>query len=254
MQVLVYDGSFAGWLTAVFEVYEYRFTIASIVPEGHRQDSLFTPTHTVYTSDAKAGRVWRGLQQYLSGRAMKQLSDTFLSELPGREDHMLEYARYALARKQPVEKDFSHRAVKYIADTAQKVHREKHRMEAFVRFQKTKDDLYFATVEPDFNVLPLIAKHFSDRYADQRWLIYDKKRKYGICYDLDKVSFVELEWNPTDTRAEREAILNEEEFPYQQLWKDYFTSTNIKARKNVKLHIRHMPVRYWKYLTEKQPG
>ena len=38
------------------------------------------------------------------------------------------------------------------------------------------------------------------------------------------------------------------------MWKDYFDSTNIKERKNMKLHIRHVPKRYWKYLSEKQPN
>ncbi|MGI8636239.1 MAG: DUF4130 domain-containing protein [Segetibacter sp.] len=28
-----------------------------------------------------------------------------------------------------------------------------------------------------FNVLPLIEKHFTTRYADQRWLIYHSTRK-----------------------------------------------------------------------------
>ncbi len=59
-------------------------------------------------------------------------------------------------------------------------------MEAFVRFQLIKDGLYYATVQPDYNVLPLILKHFKDRYADQRWLIYDTLRKYGILYDLEQ--------------------------------------------------------------------
>ena len=44
-----------------------------------------------------------------------------------------------------------------------------------------------AIVQPDFNVLPLIEKHFRERYADQRWLIYDVRRKYGLYYDLQTV-------------------------------------------------------------------
>jgi probable DNA metabolism protein len=126
-------------------------------------------------------------------------------------------------------------------------------MEAFVRFQLTKDQLYYAICQPDYNVLPLIRKHFKDRYADQRWLIYDSRREYGIYYDLEKVdsvliSFVE-EANDGENVA---AILEENEELYQQLWQQYFTSVNIAARKNTKLHIQHMPKRYWRYLPEKQ--
>ena len=64
-------------------------------------------------------------------------------------------------------------------------------MEAFVRFQKLKDGLYYSLVQPDYNVLPLII-HFEDRYADQRWLIYDSHRKYGLYYNLNSVEEVQM--------------------------------------------------------------
>ena len=50
-----------------------------------------------------------------------------------------------------------------------------------------------------------------------------------------------------------QTIYDEQEDLYQSLWQTYFDSVNIKARKNMKLHIQHMPKRYWKYLIEKQP-
>jgi probable DNA metabolism protein len=48
------------------------------------------------------------------------------------------------------------------------------------------------------------------------------------------------------------AIYDENEELYQTLWQQYFTNVNIKARKNMKLHIQHMPRRYWKHLVEKK--
>lgn len=45
--------------------------------------------------------------------------------------------------------------------------REKHRMEAFVRSEHPTEDIYFARVEPDFNVLTLIGEHLRQRYQDQ---------------------------------------------------------------------------------------
>jgi probable DNA metabolism protein len=86
-----------------------------------------------------------------------------------------------------MEEDYSHPAVLTVFQTAKKVWREKHRMEAFVRFQRTADGLYYAIIEPDYNVLPLIAEHFQTRYADQRWMIYDARRRYGMYYDLNTV-------------------------------------------------------------------
>ena len=48
-------------------------------------------------------------------------------------------------------------------------------------------------------------------------------------------------------------VFTKEEAQYETLWKDYFKSTNIEERVNMALHIKHVPKRYWKYLSEKQP-
>jgi probable DNA metabolism protein len=132
------------------------------------------------------------------------------------------------------------------------VYREKHRMEAFVRFQRTEDDLYYAGIEPDFDVIPLLSEHFEKRYADQRWLIYDLKRRYGIYYDLTTVEEVTLNLqNDPITALNVKSIFHDSETMYQDLWKNYFKHVNIASRRNIKLHVQHVPKRYWKHLTEK---
>ncbi|MGB8194900.1 MAG: TIGR03915 family putative DNA repair protein [Chitinophagaceae bacterium] len=252
MQLLVYDGSFAGWLTVVFEVYEYKFNDVCIRTQAHAQPNAFGDTRVVETDTAKAARVWKGLQQKISANAASQLYKSFLSELPSIEDAMLRYARYVFQSKTIVECDYSHPDILMVQQTSRKVHREKHRMEAFVRFQLTSDQLYYAVVQPDFNVLPLIIRHFQTRYADQRWLIYDLRRRYGIYYDLKQVTTVDITFNENTSSGENiSAVYDETEPLYQMLWQQYFSSVNIAARKNTKLHVQHMPKRYWRYLTEK---
>ena len=48
-------------------------------------------------------------------------------------------------------------------------------------------------------------------------------------------------------------MLTGAETDYQELWKAYFKSVDIPERRNLKLHLQHVPKRYWKYLVEKQP-
>jgi len=137
------------------------------------------------------------------------------------------------------------------------VGREKHRMEAFVRFKKAKDGLFLSLVKPDFNVLPIISRHFQERYQDQSWLIYDEQRNYGIYYDLRQMHQVEMNAEIIDPQirighSQSFSIeLDDQELLYDQLWKDYFNSVNIQARKNMKLHIQYVPKRYWRYMNEK---
>lgn len=253
MHTVIYDGSFEGWLCAVFDVYDYKFQDVQICTKENFKGNIFENIHTARENQDHVERIVKGLQKKISEDAIKQVYYTFLSERPGIENILLQYVQYAFSWKHfGMENDFSNAAVLAVKQTAVKVGREKHRMEAFVRFQKTKDELYYAIIEPDFNVLPLIASHFKKRYADQKWIIYDARRKYGIYFDLNAVNNIELNFSDAISRGKNiTSIYDETEEMYQRLWQQYFKSVNIAARKNTRLHIQHMPKRYWKYLPEK---
>lgn len=254
MTTMVYDGSFKGLLTVVFEVFDFKLQDVVITPRHRSATSMYSSPHNTITDEVKAGRVWKGLSQKISAAALSQLYTSFLSEQQGIENTLLQYVQYVFANNRTIENNYAHHAVLTVMQTARKVRREKHRMEAFVRFQLTMDQLYYAICQPDYNVLPLIRKHFKDRFANQRWLIYDATRKYGIYYDFEKVEFVLLSFAAEANNGESiAAILDDNEELYRQLWQQYFSSVNIAARKNTRLHIKHMPKRYWRYLPEKQP-
>ena len=247
MTTLLYDGSYEGFLTAVFEVYHQKQIDVRIRKQASGEVGLWGETIVVETNTEKSTRVWEGLKKKISEEASRHFYANYLSELTDEEDNMLQYIRYVFASKEDISSDLSTPSVLRVSKVAKMVGREKHRMEAFVRFQLTENDIWYATIEPDFNVLPLIIKHFSSRYADQKWLIADSKRGYGIYYDLGKVHILYGEM------LEKMTQLDEKEKAYQRLWKAYFKSTNIVERKNMKLHVQHIPLRYWKYLSEKQP-
>ena len=251
---LLYDGSFDGFLSAVFYVFERKLKNATIQVEGDHQEQLFSEDTTIICEKDKADRVWNGIKAITPKDVCTKIYYAFLSEQKGVEQLLLNYIQYIFKTKGKLAKDYTYYSVLQTSKIAKNVTREKHRMEAFVRFRLTKDAIYFSSIEPDFNVLPLIAKHFKNRYADQQWIIYDIKRNYGLHYNLEEVVFVQMNFPKgfnffkTDTD-----FFADEEFQFQELWQNYFESTNITERKNMKLHIRHVPKRYWKYLSEKQP-
>ena len=250
-----YDGTFEGLLTVLFSVYDGRAAPNSIQPEATAQTGLFArPVHCV-TDDALATRVWEGLLKTMDGEARTRLYHVFLSEDADRELLIFRYVDLALRSPVDVAENYANPDVRRVQRLAQQMFREKHRMEAFVRFEKTSDELFHATIEPDFDVLPLIAAHFTKRYADQRWLIYDRRRHYGLYYDLTRTDVVQFEAaRPGATSAAVSAtVLDEREPLFRLLWQSYFDHVNIPERRNLKLHRRHMPLRYWKYLSEKQP-
>ena len=137
---------------------------------------------------------------------------------------------------------------------ARTVKREAMRMMQFVRFQQTKEGLYFCGIEPLYDVLPLVLGHFRSRFADQQWLLYDLKRNYGAFYNkkqIDEVVLTRSEIN-RNTGQINQDLLEESDLLYQTLWKSYFQQISIKERKNLRLQRQHMPRRFWKYLIEKR--
>ena len=253
MTTLLYDGSFEGLLTAVFEVFEYKFSSPKIISkQNYSSENMFAEIHEVFTSKEKSERVLTKLELNVGKQGISQLLKVYFSEREDLEVLILDAIQKSL--KNPlvnILQNFADENILEIAKINKSINREIHRMHAFVRFEKLKDEVYFSKIEPDFNVLPLIVKHFKDRYQDQKWMIFDLKRHYGIFYDLKTVEFFYPENDQVYQFKKIDELLHEEEIQYQKLWQRYFFKTNIPERKNLKLHYQHVPKRYWKYLTEK---
>ncbi|MFT4033043.1 MAG: TIGR03915 family putative DNA repair protein [Siphonobacter sp.] len=253
MQIYVFDGSFEGLLSLIFDWYFRKPGTIQVVTEATFQPSAFSPVHWVNTDTEKANRVYKGLRKNLSAAGWRTFYCTYLSELPEAYQHLFQFATYVFTMGTRAEKNYGNEDVLFVSQTTWKVEREKHHMEAFVRFQQTRDGIYYAPIEPRYNVLPLIVRHFADRYADQAWIIYDHLRKYGLYYDLNKLETITIDfYNGKSDQLPAAISSNNNEEVYQLLWKDYFRTANIPARKNTKLHVRNLPKRFWRYLTEKQ--
>ena len=251
MTRLIYDGTFEGLLTVIFEIYDRKLGKVNVQKAGDADSAMFEEVLNVSTDEYRATRVLNGLREKLSANGVQRVYVAHLSGIANEDNSIVGFIRYAFDAKENIEENYGNRFVQRVSEVVKMMRREKHRMEAFIRFQKLQDETYYAVIEPDFNVLPLLIRHFKNRYADQKWMIYDIKHHYGIYYDLHDTEFISMEFSDAKSAANVAASFNEDEEVYQHLWKNYFKSVNIASRKNTKLHIRHIPKRYWKHLTEK---
>lgn len=251
MTRLIYDGTFEGLLTVIFEIYDRKLGQVNVQKAGDADSAMFEEVLNVSTDEYRATRVLNGLRDKLSANGIQRVYVAHLAGIDNEENSIVGFIRYAFDSKANIEENYGNRYVQRVSEVVKMMRREKHRMEAFIRFQKLQDKIYYAVIEPDFNVLPLLIRHFKSRYADQKWMIYDIKRSYGLYYDLHDTEFISMEFSDVKSAANVAASFNEDEEVYQHLWKNYFKSVNIASRKNTKLHIRHIPKRYWKHLTEK---
>ena len=248
-----YDKSFEGLLCCVFFAFDTKIIPDELLGTNDVKPLFSDKSFTVVTEPEKSARVWKGLEKKISPAACHMLLLVWLSELPESDLLIFRYIFKAFNSPGSIELNFGDADVLRCAEIYKKVSQSRHRAIQFVRFQKTSDGIFFAPISPDFNVLSLVADHFKNRYADQPWIIYDTKRKYGIYYDLKKTKEITFTDEPVDHSGKlKPEQMDAEEQLYQQMWKDYFKTMAIKERINLKLQRQHMPVRYWKYLTEMQ--
>ncbi|MGE4240779.1 UdgX family uracil-DNA binding protein [Ramlibacter sp.] len=145
-------------------------------------------------------------------------------------------AREPLLRDDPLDTDML--AARRMAHA---VHRDIHKMRAFVRFREVDDEagrLHVAWFEPDHFIVEANAPWFSRRFAQMRWAILTPDR----CASWDGAH---LAFAPGATREDAPPADAGE-----QLWLTYYRHIFNPARLKVKMMEREMPRRYWKNLPE----
>ena len=253
--IYIYDGTFDGFLTAIFDIYATKQKPVQIVSERLWQSVLFETPVRVITDAAKSERVWNGIVARSNKQITRMIYLAFASELPDVEMILYGYLEKLFA-------DTTGKFHKNMLDdhsfnlyqVSRKVSFEIHRFQGFVRFQETSDGLLFAAIEPDHDIVSLIAPHFARRFGNQQWVIYDRKRDKGIFWKKPEMHEITLTDQQFDAMTGEilHNIKSEDEDLYRTLWKAYYKAISIPERKNTRLMLRLLPRRYWKYLPEKQ--
>ncbi len=243
MLYLIYESSFEGFLTAVFDAFYLRRTDIRLLPECAEPPLLFD-CRTVYADSGKAMRVQKGIKQKLGTNTLWTIFTAWLSHENNIDDILLFYLRLAFKLGADISKMSQNDAVFKTISTAERVKREAHRFKEFVRFKKYKD-IYVADIFPDFEILPLIVRHFSERFNDQNFIIKDKHYRKALIYYEQRAAIADITefWDPDD--------MNEDEF--EDMWRKYYSAMCIESRKSRRRMLSFMPLKYHRYMPEKRP-
>lgn len=246
----LYDGTFIGFLTLVYEVFLNKNFDIFIIKD---KNTLF-PYEIICNSENKAQKVYFKLKKIIGESLIEKIYIALLSNENGIELILLNYIKSALKYGKDIENQFLPE-VKKLDDIFRRVNMEAHKWKGLLRFRKLKDNNYFAIIKPDNDVLSIIKEHFEDRFADQNFVIYDEVRKKALMYDsitkfgkiilLSEVDIKLLDYKNIE-------LLHIEEVEYISLWQTYFKSIAIADRSNSALQKSHMPNKYWDNLVEIQ--
>ena len=253
MNIFIYDNTFEGLITAIHDSFELNIKPDKITSSKSFQDDLFAEKHYISTDSDKFELIWDKVKAKSNEQNCQRIFKAYLSEMADIEIIIYDYIKLILETPFNVEVNFSEDSVIKLNNLQKKVGREAQRVLMFVRFQKTVDNIYYASFDPKYNVIPLTVNHFRNRFADQKWVIFDTRRKFGYYYDLENVQEITIGKQKVDFVSGKvnDDVMHVSEKLFQKLWKSYYDTINIKERKNIKVHMQFLPKRFWKFLPEK---
>ena len=241
MTVLRYDGTWEGFLSAVFEAFRRSGEDLTITRADAEPAGLFA-IEDVPVNEKRALRVERGMDKLGPGAA-ETLYTAWLSEFEGIDDAILGYMRIGFEENIDPSIHALHPDVALVRKAARGVGWEAQRMRQFVRFVDV-EGIFVADIEPLYDILTLIAGHFHGRFNDQRLIIRDVRRRRALVSETSGWHIAELGGGPLPPLPG--------DGVYENLWRGYFKAIANMARKNPKLQQQFIPLRYRAHLTEFQ--
>lgn len=243
----LYDGSFYGLLTCIYHIYYDKIEPINISVKTEasiNQGSLIDETIHICTSSEKALKVYNSIPSKISHEALIDIYHAYLSSIEGKELIIYRYIKLGYKVGNKLSSYHFMEEVSSLRKISMKVTKEVHNFCGFIRFE-LRGNFYYAIYEPDHNITELLMPHFTNRFSDQNFIIHDIKRNIAAIYNT-KEYFI-TNFTPEEIAA---LELNNNEDPFQQLWKEYFKTVAIEERKNLSQQKRLMPTRYRKHLLE----
>lgn len=240
--IYVFDGTFDGFLTAVFRSAQSNAPLDSVTDTC--EQGTFLESAQVVSNAWQAARV----RQFLDTRTGPDLPDmvryAFLSANPDRFTYIARTLQ--LARRYGAQVvDVMDGAVLGFRACCREAMHETHRFTGLTRFSELKDGMLYAIIAPKHNVLPPVLAHFAMRYPRERMAVYDEGRRLLGMLEAGAVTLHEVDMaHPLPTKDEQ---------AYRNLWRVFFESVAIKGRINPNLQRQHMPKYTWRNLVEMHP-
>jgi probable DNA metabolism protein len=246
MATLIYDGTFDGLMTVLHEVFSGGERGEDIVAGKDYQPNLFSPSRRIEADSEKAGLFIESIRKKISSRALRHTYYVCSSERKEAGAIIYHYLKKGFALGKEVDFHLLDPDVAAAHAVSKKVGRELHRLLGLTRFRLLDRGILYAPLEPDNDLIALLAPHFAIRLPRENWLIHDVGRKKAALYN-------KKQWVITAFYLKESLPLAEEEKELQDLWKTYFAKIAIEERRNPRLQAGNMPKKYWKYLVEKEP-
>lgn len=239
MKIIVYDGTFEGFLTVIFTQYKEIFKIKI---ESEKDQISFLDQKYIKTNFEKAKRVEDSIKKNISKEFYYDIKIAFKSDYKNKDTIIARLIKLSFLKGEKIIKSTNKYAVTF-NKMVKNYSREAHAFMGLLRFKEIQEGFLFAKYESHNDILEDLSRHFLQRMPKEKFVIYDKNKNKAFVSIYGNFEVVEI--LNLDIKESKK-----EEF-FQNLWIGFYDAIAIKERKNKKLMIENMPKKYWKYLPEK---
>jgi probable DNA metabolism protein len=236
----LYDGTYEGLLCCLY-CHFLKIPATGIYQKHIYQRHLINPYREVPSLEKYSDYMDQKLKQHLGELISSQIFQCFLYEKGETENIILRFVDLCFKKGAKYAGFHTHPIVSSFDEAVRKVKYETHRYVGYVRFIQMGEYLY-SSIHPQYNILPLIGGHFSDRYKGEKIIIHDVERKIALA--ANDGNFLVIPFDKTDLSKYAKNNF------FEILWKTYFDHIAIKDRINPKLQRNFVPLKYRKDLTE----
>lgn len=242
--IFVYDGTYPGFLTAVYDIYYYGTScLESIRPAGG-ETALFGEEKTVETNFIKAEKVISAFEKRCGRQAVRLVYRAFLSDEAGMEMKIFEFLRQGFRQGRKLYIFSKEDWYRDLCDMSRAVGNEAEKFRGILRFSQLQEGTLYAVIHPTHNILPVLAVHFRDRLGSLDWIIYDGNRKEAAVYGKGRTEILSV------PEIRKDPAFSSEEEDFRSLWRRYYRHMGIEERNNPDCRRNYLPKKYWADLVE----
>lgn len=242
-KTFLYDGTFDGLLTIVFDCYSSKTLPQKIANEQTYYDNFLDDIVLISSDYEKSERVFKGIEKNICYDALYNSFYAFLSDEKDKEINILKYLCNGFDIGPKINTILTISYVYKVISLKKRVSGECHKFKGLLRFIDIGNNLFYSSIHPDNNIIEPLGHHFIKRLPTQNFIIHDKNRNLGFLYNGETYQIKELPVFSLPNFPEEEII-------YQELWKSFFKSVTINERTNRRCQMQFMPKKYWEDLIE----
>lgn len=259
--VFVCEDSLVGIFTGVYDAWASRVGHENVELRTRESDNLefFCEYHTIEPDEEKAKKVQRSIYRKLGFGIYSDITVCVYGSFPDKANAIYHTLVDCLApsgslygKKLPSGfhprgtgynnlENLCNPYVKRVQEMHRNIMKERERVLQFVRFRELPNQILFAKVKPQHDVLPLVVDHFSNRFPLERWMIYDEYRQYALVHEPHKGCMFIEQLQIKEAYLEGYADVKGD---YEDLWWNFCQSISIESRKNEKLQQHFVPLKY----------